>query len=199
MNTNYLIEQIRKIARKHRKNDELLRNIESLILINPKEEVISPLISEFINEISKEALQSRNLPADMGLSKDICRITDNDYEIIMEKTKNGYLFILPDLLPKRDKDNMAELNFVKYNYAAAFHKLNEREHFQKINRRVQIIITNYFENEIMMIDNDNVNVKPIIDTIASYLLIDDNPLWCDLGICGRIGKNNHSEIEILVE
>lgn len=199
MNTNYLIEQLRKIARKHRKNDELLRNIESLILINPKEEVISPLISEFINEISKEALQSRNLPVDMGLSKDICRITDNDYEIIMEKTKNGYLFILPDLLPKRDKDNMGELNFVKYNYAAAFHKLNEKEHFQKIDRRVQIIITNYFENEIMMIDNDNVNVKPIIDTIASYLLIDDNPLWCDIGICGRIGKNNHSEIEIWVE
>ena len=199
MNIKYLNEQLEKVFRKHRKNDDLLRNISNLIQINPKAEVIGPMINEFINEISKEALLSRNLPADMGLSKDICRITDNNYEISMLKTEKGYLFILPDLLPKRDKDNMGELNFVKYNYASAFYKLDESEHFRKINKRVQLIITNYFEDEMMMIDNDNVNIKPIIDTIASYLLIDDNPLWCDLSIRGRIGRNNHTEIEIVVE
>ena len=49
-----------------------------------------------------------------------------------------------------------------------------------------------------MIDNDNVNVKPIIDTISSYFFIDDNPMWCDLAIRGRMGKTNHTEIEIYV-
>lgn len=195
----YIHKQLDRVMKVHRKNGQLLNDIKNLIDLNPNPDIIGPLLNQYINDVSKEALMSRNLPADIGIVKDVCRVTDNDYEIEMIKIDKGFLFILPDLLPKRDSEKKAELNFVKYNYASAFHKLNERERFQKIEKKVHISITNYFVNETVMIDNDNVNVKPIIDTISTYLLVDDNPLWCDLSIRGKIGKYNHSEIEIFIE
>lgn len=198
MDIQYINDYLDRILKNHKRNERLLIDIKQIIDINPNPETIGPLIRQYINEISKEALISRNLPSDLGFSRDICRLSDNDYEIDMQVKSTGYLFILPDLLPKRDSNGMAELNFVKYNYAAAFEKLDKIHSFQKFNKRVQLIVTNYFENETVMIDNDNVNVKPIIDTISSYFFIDDNPMWCDLAIQGRMGKTNHTEIEIYV-
>lgn len=198
MNDNYIKEKLKKIEDKHNQNNGLLNDIRTLIDFNPSSEVIGSLLRAFINEISKEALMSRDLPAELGLSKDICRLGDNDYEIELRISQNGYLFILPDLLPKKNTDNGAEINFVKYNYASAFEKLERKYSFRKFNSRVWIVITNYFEDEVAMIDNDNVYVKPIIDTIASYLLVDDNPLWADLCIKGRLGKYNHTEIEVFL-
>ena len=66
---------------------------------------------------------------------------------------------------------------------------------KKLERSLVIVKSVYApDNEKLIRDNDNIEIRHVINVISTMLFVDDNTV--DLLLCSRPGKETHTEIII---
>ena len=122
----------------------------------------------------------------MATVKDELNITVRDL--------NGRIGIsMPYLLPKnRSVDSE---NYIIEPLVCALQGYIEKHHPEKIRHALVIIRSVYTDdNKKLLRDNDNIEIRHVINIISTMLLVDDNML--DILLCSRVGKTTHTEIII---
>ena len=77
----------------------------------------------------------------------------------------------------------------------ALQEFIEKHHPEKIRHALVIIRSVYTDdNKKLLRDNDNIEIRHVINIISTMLLVDDNML--DILLCSRVGKTAHTEIII---
>ena len=107
---------------------------------------------------------------------------------------NGRIGIsMPYLLPKnRSVDSE---NYIIEPLVCALQGYIEKHHPEKIRHALVIIRSVYTDdNKKLLRDNDNIEIRHVINIISTMLLVDDNML--DILLCSRVGKTTHTEIII---
>lgn len=107
---------------------------------------------------------------------------------------NGRIGIsMPYLLPKnRSVDSES---YIIEPLVCALQGFIEKHHPEKIRHALVIIRSVYTEdNKKLLRDNDNIEIRHVINIISTMLLVDDNML--DILLCSRVGKTTHTEIII---
>ena len=107
---------------------------------------------------------------------------------------NGRIGIsMPYLLPKnRSVDSE---NYIIEPLVCALQGYIEKHHPEKIRHALVIIRSVYTDdNKKLLRDNDNIEIRHVINIISTMLLVDDNML--DILLCSRVGKTTHTEIVI---
>ena len=107
---------------------------------------------------------------------------------------NGRIGIsMPYLLPKnRSVDSE---NYIIEPLVCALQGYIEKHHPEKIRHALVIIRSVYTDdNKKLLRDNDNIEIRHVINIISTMLLVDDNML--DILLCSRVGKTAHTEIII---
>lgn len=107
---------------------------------------------------------------------------------------NGRIGIsMPYLLPKnRSVDSE---NYIIEPLVCALQGFIEKHHPEKIRHALVIIRSVYTDdNKKLLRDNDNIEIRHVINIISTMLLVDDNML--DILLCSRVGKTAHTEIII---
>ena len=107
---------------------------------------------------------------------------------------NGRIGIsMPYLLPKnRSVDSES---YIIEPLVCALQGFIEKHHPEKIRHALVIIRSVYTDdNKKMLRDNDNIEIRHVINIISTMLLVDDNML--DILLCSRVGKTAHTEIII---
>ena len=110
---------------------------------------------------------------------------------------NGRIGIsMPYLLPKnRSVDSE---NYIIEPLVCALQGYIEKHHPEKIRHALVIIRSVYTDdNKKLLRDNDNIEIRHVINIISTMLLVDDNML--DILLCSRVGKTTHTEIIILLK
>ena len=107
---------------------------------------------------------------------------------------NGRIGIsMPYLLPKnRSVDSES---YIIEPLVCALQGFIEKHHPEKIRHALVIIRSVYTDdNKKLLRDNDNIEIRHVINIISTMLLVDDNML--DILLCSRVGKTAHTEIII---
>ena len=107
---------------------------------------------------------------------------------------NGRIGIsMPYLLPKnRSVDSE---NYIIEPLVCALQGFIEKHHPEKIRHALVIIRSVYTDdNKKLLRDNDNIEIRHVINIISTMLLVDDNML--DILLCSRVGKTTYTEIII---
>ena len=107
---------------------------------------------------------------------------------------NGRIGIsMPYLLPKnRSVDSES---YIIEPLVCALQEFIEKHHPEKIRHALVIIRSVYTDdNKKLLRDNDNIEIRHVINIISTMLLVDDNML--DILLCSRVGKTTHTEIII---
>ena len=115
---------------------------------------------------------------------------------------NGRIGIsMPYLLPKNrsvDSENYRSVdseNYIIEPLVCALQGYIEKHHPEKIRHALVIIRSVYTDdNKKLLRDNDNIEIRHVINIISTMLLVDDNML--DILLCSRVGKTTHTEIII---
>ena len=100
---------------------------------------------------------------------------------------------MPYLLPKnRSVDSES---YIIEPLVCALQGYIEKHHPEKIRHALVIIRSVYTDdNKKLLRDNDNIEIRHVINIISTMLLVDDNML--DILLCSRVGKTTHTEIII---
>ena len=107
---------------------------------------------------------------------------------------NGRIGIsMPYLLPKnRSVDSES---YIIEPLVCALQGFIEKHHPEKIRHALVIIRSVYTDdNKKLLRDNDNIEIRHVINIISTMLSVDDNML--DILLCSRVGKTAHTEIII---
>ena len=107
---------------------------------------------------------------------------------------NGRIGIsMPYLLPKnRSVDSES---YIIEPLVCALQEFIEKHHPEKIRHALVIIRSVYTDdNKKLLRDNDNIEIRHVINIISTMLLVDDNML--DILLFSRVGKTTHTEIII---
>ena len=113
---------------------------------------------------------------------------------IIVRDLNGRIGIsMPYLLPKnRSVDSES---YIIEPLVCALQGYIEKHHPEKIRHALVIIRSVYTDdNKKLLRDNDNIEIRHVINIISTMLLVDDNML--DILLCSRVGKTAHTEIII---
>lgn len=132
--------------------------------------------------------------------------TEVEPTIMIKEEADFIILFLEEMLPHRIKYNidgskpqyLYDTLTVKSGYHNSFIKwLNDRKTPFIKYRKAAIAIHFYFNEEDRLIDYDNLDTKPIIDAIATYLVIDDNPTAITLSFDAEVVKEkSHVVIEV---
>jgi len=120
--------------------------------------------------------------------------TATDELNITVRDLNGRIGIsMPYLLPKnRSVDSES---YIIEPLVCALQGYIEKHHPEKIRHALVIIRSVYTDdNKKLLRDNDNIEIRHVINIISTMLLVDDNML--DILLCSRVGKTAHTEIII---
>ena len=107
---------------------------------------------------------------------------------------NGRIGIsMPYLLPKNR--SIDSESYIVEPLICALQGFIEKHHPEKIRHALVIIRSVYTDdNKKLLRDNDNIEIRHVINIISTMLLVDDNML--DILLCSRVGKTAHTEIII---
>ena len=146
----------------------------------------------------------------------VCRARHLIYATANNKTKSEYLNMaadaqgieiqqydeiveirLPRLLDKRDK--WRSMEFLLDPFTAAMEKW-ARENILPRYERCTVCFTHVYMRgtPIRMIrDADSMEVKRYLDAVASFLMLDDNGLLCDVHSTAELGDGNYTRITVM--
>lgn len=201
---NELLDEINNIENRMKKEIELINKIKLNILINDfKDSIVltDNLICYNIGLDEKIRNLLRKIPVEEEIKENII-ISDVKVFSKIEKEKDYLHLVMNNLLPARIKNNK--------NRAYLLRKLNQEYHkelfpyFKKgklliYESKVVIVIINHFSDENSIKDHDNFEIKPIIDTISSFVLPDDNPDYCAHYMDSKYSETAYSEIFVIPE
>ena len=120
--------------------------------------------------------------------------TATDELNITVRDLNGRIGIsMPYLLPKNR--SIDSESYIIEPLVCALQGYIEKHHPEKIRHALVIIRSVYTDdNKKLLRDNDNIEIRHVINIISTMLLVDDNML--DILLCSRVGKTTHTEIII---
>lgn len=114
-------------------------------------------------------------------------------DISVRKYKDKLIIILPYLLPKRQ--SVDSDSYIIDPLVSVLKKYIEINKPKKLERSLVVIKSVYApDNEKLIRDNDNIEIRHVINVISTMLFVDDNT--ADLLLCSRPGKETHTEIII---
>lgn len=167
------------------KCDQVISLCDRLEHLKDKEEVNESEINGVLVKIT-EKLASAFLEIKQEVSV-MDNPTDSKEESVtvqIEKTEDGYHFVLPCLLNVRNYNLVKSKKLARMIFEESFENYEEKIGFERISSNVEIMYINHFNNLKLLADNDNMDTKGFTDCINHFILIDDNPLLCDLLIRG---------------
>lgn len=204
----YYIEKIQDANKRCENIQKRLRKIEKVIRDKNFDESYNQCIA-VSNSLGNLSQDLRVLPSKFGCTNELTSysVADDNYPIEFFYMEDILKIVLPEILPHRlrinDNDNrlvtMQNYAFNKQRIYNKFAKEFEYGKFKIYDERVVLFFNNIYTDAKFFIDSDNVDTKIITDIIASYVLIDDNPMWCSHYVSAEIGDNNHSEVYVIPE
>lgn len=112
---------------------------------------------------------------------------------VKELNDNKVGILLPYLLPKHKSVDSEE--YIIEPLATALHQYVDEHKPEKIRHALIVIRSIYTpDNEKIIRDNDNIEIRHVINIISTMLLVDDKMM--DIVLCSRVGKSTHTEIVI---
>ena len=104
---------------------------------------------------------------------------------------------LPSLLYKRDK--WRSMEFLLEPFSATLERWTEENAAPKF-EQCTVCFTHVYrrDTQVRMIrDPDNMEVKRYLDVVASFLLLDDNGLLCDIHTTAELGDGNYTRVTVM--
>lgn len=181
-------KKIDKITTENNKINTLLSQIKLLLEEKSYSEVYD--LCDKVAILSQSNTQRvRRLPIDFGAKDGISQIK----RTIVEKANIQFEYlnydvlhiILPDLLPIRPRYDSGKkilkqtvnYDYLRSTYLEAFSQEFKNGKYRiKDGRRAVIAFINYYEEDSLIKDHDNLDVKIITDILAEFVLFDDDPL-----------------------
>ena len=114
-------------------------------------------------------------------------------DISVRKYKDKLVIILPYLLPKRQSiDSDSYIIEPLVNVLKKYVEINKPK---KLERSLVVVKSVYSpDNKKLIRDNDNIEIRHVINAISTLLFVDDNT--ADLLLCSCPGDSTHTEIII---
>ncbi len=128
--------------------------------------------------------------------------------LVMKADGEGYRFIFNELLPPRANITnrsvlsgyIRTVNGYKAALADIIQKYRDEYGIKFFTERVAVEITHFFADENQLKDYDNIEAKPITDTITFHFIKDDSPQYESVHFdYQKCESNPHSEIWITTE
>ena len=104
---------------------------------------------------------------------------------------------LPSLLYKRDK--WKSMEFLLDPFTAALERWTEENAAPKF-EQCTVCFTHVYRSDTpvrMIRDPDSMEVKRYLDVVASFLLLDDNGLLCDIHTTAELGNDNYTRVTVM--
>lgn len=121
-------------------------------------------------------------------------------EIKIEKMFNEppvYKITLPFIIPNQRTGIDVWKDTIGYSLFNALDDFSKSERVKRIDKSIIVFVSNYVGNQIKYVaDNDNKEVKNIINIISKTLIKDDNGLLCDLFFTSRLSPSLSTEIYV---
>ena len=152
------------------------------------------------NMTEKLVLLTRELPVFLG-NKD----TENEItEVILETagvnikmTEQGWFYVkLPTLLPKKEIGNKDYIRSLLYPALKNYFKGKKPLYY----KNCIIIFKHVYDKSIperKWRDHDNIEVNMVTDSLAMYMMKDDNPAVCSHFYCSASGEEDYTEVFVL--
>lgn len=119
----------------------------------------------------------------------------NNQEIKVQHTSDMVEIMLPLLLPKKTK------HYTNFLTDPLYYKLMEYQKEEEIPRFKECVVcfSHIFEELSLkkIHDYDNLECKQILDTMATFFMIDDSGFYCDIFHTTEIGKRNSTILTIM--
>ncbi len=116
-----------------------------------------------------------------------------ELNISIRKHKNKIIIVLPYLLPKRQ--SVASDSYIVEPLASVLKEYIDTNKPKKLECPLVEIKSVYSpENKKIIRDNDNIEVRHVINIISTMLFVDDNNM--DLLLCSRSGDSTYTEITV---
>lgn len=160
---------------------------------NDKYNVLIKDITEIYNLVISKMTESYNRAE---ATEKVLSIQCEAAEVTFDEIKDGIRIMLPRNLPKKkaftDKYDIA---LFRNSYMKAFGEYfsEQPKHFKE---KVLIHIHSVFLKKSEMLDYDNMAIKQILDIIALFMLVDDNPTRYDLYMSASVGNERQTIITI---
>ena len=114
-------------------------------------------------------------------------------DISVRKYKDKLVIILPYLLPKRQ--SIDSDSYIIEPLVSVLKEYVDINKPKKLERSLVIVKSVYApDNKKLIRDNDNIEIRHVINAISTLLFVDDNT--ADLLLCSRPGDSTHTEIII---
>lgn len=176
------------LIKKHIENDEKKLAVDEAI----KYEIISEKI---VNNARLIPIASGIPCIEEQISDNI--IKENNVEIKYLNNDSWFYVKIPSLLPKKEKGNPS---YIRATLQIALKKYFSRNKKIKFDNDCVIIFKHNYSkerNEREFRDHDNIELNSVVDLIALYVLIDDNPLKLRHYYCSYISDSDSTEVYIV--
>lgn len=165
-----------------------------------RNEALYPETLKIQTALENVAVKARNLPYFTWRTT----ARDDVRKVMMETiphkigfTKEGWFSVrIPMLLPKKNSGSTEYMRTLMYSILGEFFQDKEWVRFP----RSVIIYRHVYSEEYPSIrkrDHDNIEVNQVTDTLALFLLADDNPNVCNHYHTSAIGSENRTEVYIV--
>ena len=117
-------------------------------------------------------------------------------EVQFIELDNGIQFVFPRNLPrKKNFKDKYDIDMFRDSYLQTF-KRYFNTHPMRFEEKVLIHIHSIYLKETEMLDYDNMAIKQILDIIALFLLVDDNPTRYNLYMSASVGSKRETRISV---
>lgn len=198
------IEQLRMVIKQEQVYRRKLELLEEALKIQSYDSL--ELCEKAMRSLKQLNIYSERLSQHIGISHKNAILSDNveksEGSIDFKYEEGGILCItLPYRLPK--KENVHYFAGIQPNIYLSFQKCLEKEFsngkFRIHDKRAAIVITSiYRQRSNNILDYDNMIIKPYIDAISMYMLVDDSPDYYSLHMNFRFSEeNDYTEIRVM--
>ena len=171
------------------------------MMLNGKTDHIDSLVRDFYKIVNKVRNKTVKIAQLSGAVDVAAMRQENCADVKFIENEDHIKIVFPDLLPKRinyaDKANLLSYADLKQMYVPVFQSYYKNRAYKVWDRRVIIRYMHIYESEKKMRDFDNFETKIITDLITPLVNYDDSPKECMIMSEYRIGKKNHTEVDII--
>jgi len=195
-----MMDELKKQQQKILENSRLSEKLTNLYE-ERKPELFNLALMDYISDCERLAINARNFPALYG-NRDATLILEESladaHEIEIETTYENWIHIrMSSLCPGK-----ASKHKKSFLYAPLLNALNcFAENFNRERMAESVIAIRHIYDKKRALgflrDQDNVDVKTVVDCIKSALLVDDNGFLCSHFYDAKFGSKNMTDIYIL--
>ena len=163
--------------------------------------VYESLAIEAAMKMEKIACKSRHLIYSSSTipKRELMKKTADIHEIKINHNKEIFTVTLPALLPK--KKNISNSEFIRDPLRFAleeYFQTNDMETFAEC-----VVVFEHIYNESApsrrICDYDNIELKPVLDTVSAFAMTDDGGKYCDVYHTAKHAENDSTKISVMTK